>query len=69
MSTVWANFAKMGDPNTAGLPLWHPYTSRNGELMVFNHRCFIRNNPDRELESIIDRHCFKQLDEFRKTHP
>ena len=38
------------------------------ELMVFNHHCFIRNNPDRKLSEIIDRHCFKQLDEFRKTH-
>ena len=67
ISSVWANFAKTGDPNAAGLPLWHPYTSKNGEMMVFNHRCFIRNNPDRELESIINRHCFKQLDDFRKN--
>ena len=34
--------------------------------MVFNHRCYIRNNPDRELQQIINRHCFKQLDEFKK---
>jgi para-nitrobenzyl esterase len=34
--------------------------------MVFNHKCYIRHNPDRELEQIINRHCFKQLDEFRK---
>ena len=28
----------------------------------------IHHNHDRKLEEIIDRHCFKQLDEFRKTH-
>ena len=28
----------------------------------------ILTNHDRKLEEIIDRHCFKQLDEFRKTH-
>jgi para-nitrobenzyl esterase len=25
----------------------------------------VRNNPDRQLQDIINRHCFKQLDEFR----
>ena len=66
MSSVWAQFAHNGNPNIPTLPAWKPYTAENGELMVFNHDCFIRNNPDRDLEQIIDRHCFKQLDEFRK---
>ena len=66
MSSVWAQFAHNGNPNINGLPAWHPYTKENGELMVFDHRCYIRNNPDRELEEIIDRHCFRQLDEFRR---
>ena len=64
MSSVWAQFAKTGNPQTASLPAWLPYTAENGELMVFGPRCYIRNNPDRELEAIINRHCFKQLDEF-----
>ena len=66
MSSVWAQFAHSGKPNIDGLPAWKPYTAQNGEMMVFNYQCGIRNNPDRELEAIIDRHCFKQLDEFRK---
>ena len=65
MSSVWAQFAHTGNPNIEGLPAWKPYTAENGELMIFNHKCYIRNNPDRELEEIINRHCFKQLDEFR----
>ena len=67
MSSVWAQFAHNGNPNIDGLPAWNPYTADNGELMVFNHDCFIRNNPDRALEQIIDRHCFRQLDAFRKS--
>ena len=66
MSSVWAQFAHNGNPNIDGLPAWKPYTAQNGEMMVFDYQCGIRNNPDRELEAIIDRHCFKQLDEFRK---
>ena len=68
MSSVWAQFAHNGNPNIEGLPAWKPYTAKNGEMMVLDYKCGIRNNPDRELEAIIDRHCFKQLDEFRKTH-
>ena len=32
--------------------------------MVFDYNCRIRHNPDRQLEEIINRHCFKQLDAF-----
>ena len=65
MSSVWAQFAKTGNPNIEGLPAWQPYTKQNGELMVFDYQCAIRNNPDRRLEQIINKYCFKQLDDFR----
>ena len=68
MSRAWAQFARKGDPNTNGLPTWQPYTAKNGEMMIFDYDCRIRNNPDRKLEEIINRHCFKQLYEFRKSH-
>ena len=69
MSSVWAQFAHTGNPNIDTLPAWQPYTAENGELMVFDHHCYIRNNPDRDLQQIINRHCFQQLDEFRSRHP
>ena len=65
MSSVWAQFAHNGNPNIEGLPEWHPYTKENGELMDFNYQCTIRNNHDRRLAQIIDKHCFQQLDDFR----
>ena len=66
MSRSWAQFAHTGDPNVEGLPAWQPYTAENGELMFFDHDCYTRSHHDRALQAIIDRHCFKQLDEFRK---
>ncbi len=65
--SMWAQFAHTGNPNTQGLPDWKPYTKENGELMEFGGAApSIHHNYDRQLEEIIDRHCFKQLDEFRK---
>lgn len=65
MSNIWSAFAHTGNPNVDGLPAWQPYTKENGEVMILDHNCELRYNHDRELEEIIDRHCFRQLDEFR----
>ncbi len=64
MSSSWAQFAHTGDPNTKGLPKWKAYTPQNGEMMIFDHKCHVRHNPDRHLQQLINKHCFKQLDEF-----
>ena len=69
ISDVWAQFAHTGNPDSNGLYGWHPYTKENGELLEFGGSdARIHNNHDRKLEEIINRHCFKQLDEFRTTH-
>lgn len=64
MSRSWAQFAHTADPNVPGLPAWQPYTAVNGELMFFDYECRVKNNHDRALQAIINRHCFRQLDEF-----
>jgi len=66
MSRSWAQFAHNANPNVEGLPQWNPYTAENGELLFFNHECYVKSNHDRRLQEIINRHCFKQLDEFYK---
>ena len=72
MSDIWAKFAHDGNPNTKGTSMfvnWKPYTKENGELMeIGGLQPTLHHNYDRKLEEIINRHCFKQLDEFRATH-
>ncbi|WP_353137503.1 carboxylesterase family protein [Pseudopedobacter sp.] len=36
MSSYWANFAKTGNPNSEGLPLWPVYKPNDGIVMIFN---------------------------------
>jgi para-nitrobenzyl esterase len=37
MVTYWSNFAKTGDPNSAGLPTWNPYSVEKNNLLEFNN--------------------------------
>jgi para-nitrobenzyl esterase len=69
MSSIWAKFAHDGNPNIIGNS-WQPYTKENDNLMELGTGTTIRHlihNHDRKLEEIINRHCFKQLDEFNKN--
>jgi para-nitrobenzyl esterase len=35
VNAYWANFAKAGDPNGAGLPVWPRYDAAKGEILQF----------------------------------
>lgn len=56
MSSAWINFVKTGDPNVKGaLPVWEPYTAKNGATMYFDNESRIVHNHDRELMNFIRR--------------
>jgi para-nitrobenzyl esterase len=46
-------FMKTGDPNGGGLPAWSKYTSENGETMILNDLCELKNDPDREARKSL----------------
>jgi para-nitrobenzyl esterase len=48
MAGALVQFMKTGDPNGPGLPHWPKYTSANGETLVLDDTCQVRNDPDRQ---------------------
>jgi len=52
MSQVWINFARTGNPNHPGLPIWPAYTPKNGALMIFDNKCEVKNHHDKDLLAI-----------------
>ena len=49
VSGAWIEFARNGNPNHKGLPVWPAYTQKNGTTMIFDHECQARDHFDREL--------------------
>jgi para-nitrobenzyl esterase len=53
MSGSLLNFMKTGNPNGAGLPEWPAFTVDNGETMVLNDTCEVKNDPDQEGRKLL----------------
>jgi para-nitrobenzyl esterase len=53
MAGALLSFMKSGDPNGGGLPTWPKYTSVNGETMILDDVCEVRNDPDREARKAL----------------
>jgi len=49
MSQSWINFARTGDPNHKGLPVWPRYTEQGGATMMFDNVSTVKNHPDKAI--------------------
>jgi para-nitrobenzyl esterase len=52
MSQAWINFARSGNPNHPGIPVWEKYSPAKGTTMFFDNTCQIRNKHDADLMSV-----------------
>ncbi len=48
MAGYLLQFMKTGDPNGKGWLAWPKYTAANGETMILDDVCVVKNDPDRE---------------------
>ncbi|MEQ8810785.1 MAG: carboxylesterase family protein [Imperialibacter sp.] len=53
MSASLLSFMRTGDPNAGALPTWAAYTKENGETMVLNDTCELKNDPDRAAREAL----------------
>jgi para-nitrobenzyl esterase len=53
MSDALVQFMKTGDPKGVGLPDWPKYTKENGETMILDDTCEVKNDPDREARKSL----------------
>jgi para-nitrobenzyl esterase len=54
MADALVSFAQTGDPNGGGgLPSWPPFTVDQGETMILNDVCEVKNDPDKEARSSL----------------
>lgn len=53
MASSLVAFMKTGNPNAGTLPNWAKFTAQNGETMVLNDVCELKNDPDGEARRTI----------------
>ncbi|MEO8595456.1 MAG: carboxylesterase/lipase family protein [Candidatus Solibacter sp.] len=54
VSDAWIHFARNGDPNHSGLPKWPVFTAAKGETMIFDTRCEVKDDPDRQERQVLE---------------
>jgi len=54
VSTYWANFAKNGDPNGPGVPVWPEFTESNRQVMYFHDTASPGPVPSADSLKVLD---------------
>lgn len=54
MAMAWINFAKYGNPNHQGLPVWPRFSAENGAMMEFNTHCSVKHDPDSPARQLLE---------------
>lgn len=56
MTGAFVSFARTGDPNVEGLPLWEPCKAGETNTMVFDDRCYVNVNVQDELLPLVKKY-------------
>jgi para-nitrobenzyl esterase len=54
VNAAWVAFAKTGDPNTAGLPHWEPYTIDARAVMFLDNQSTLVKDPEADVRKLWD---------------
>ncbi|MDD2244729.1 MAG: carboxylesterase family protein [Dysgonamonadaceae bacterium] len=53
MSDALLSFMETGDPNCNTIPTWPKFTAENGEVMILNDICEVKNDPDKQGREML----------------
>lgn len=53
MADALLQFMRSGNPNVPALPQWPAFTAANGETMILNDACEVKNDPDRAARLVL----------------
>lgn len=53
ISSAWISFVKTGNPNCKLLPKWEPYNPQKGATMIFDNKCQVKYNFDKQLIDLV----------------
>ena len=54
VSEAWIHFARSGNPNHPGIPHWPAFSGESCPTMIFDTRCKLENNPDKEERQALE---------------
>ena len=55
VTTAWMNFARNGNPNHPGIPLWKRFNANEKTTMIFDDRCEATDNLDTAQQQIVNK--------------
>jgi para-nitrobenzyl esterase len=55
VSAAWVAFARTGNPNAPGLPMWQAYSANSRDTMLFNNESRVVRDPDRVARQAMER--------------
>lgn len=53
LSDALVQIMKTGYPKGVEIPEWPRYSSANGETLILDDKCEVRNDPDREARKTL----------------
>jgi para-nitrobenzyl esterase len=66
MSSYWVNFAKTGDPNGAGLPVWPAFSTKDQRAMFLDSDPGAKHVPNMEKLKALDSYYARRREEAKQ---